>query len=430
MKDFFKYLLFAAAVCLYPGVSFSLSLSLGEAVDMALENNEDAAAARFSVEKAKEIVRQAKTANYPMFSAEIHYVMNDMRLYEGSNLIRNDTGFNAGASLEGSYVLYSFGLIKKSVETAALSLDTASEKAISSKNDLVYSVKTAYYAALSAEQGKNITDTTLAEIENLKKSVEKNGKMSLKDKAILEAAHSDAAAAARASAVMKNTAFRLVSVLCAAYEPVTELRTRFRTALLPESLDVRALSAKIENSPKVLILRKSADANLKKAQAENASNNPSLELFGRYGFSDQSSRPYLTYPLWIGGGYAGIGLKIPIYDGGKAKSRSRQAKIDAYIDMGRLEQTKRYLAGELADTAEKFEAYQKINETDKITEQNLQKAYAAYALEFKNGRASAFETLEVLEKLTRTRLKISENESFLYESLARIENITGENPTK
>lgn len=426
MKVIFRFFLLFIFILSSVELSYSLSISLDEALRTAKENNEDVRAASFTVERAKEFIREINTMNHPTFSARLHYVVNDLRFYNNDGLIRNDTGFNFGASVEGNYVLYSFGLIKKSMEAASISQEAAAADKEKELSELVFRVKIAYYGALAAGENYRIISTAFNEVEKMKIAAYKNKKISKKYISNIEAVSADMQARMETALALKNSALRLLSILCGTYEPITELSTFFDLALLPESIDGRKLSSRIETSPPVRVLQKSVELDLKNAQKEEASNNASLNLFGKYGFSDQSPRPILNDPLWIGGGYAGLALTIPIYDGGKARSKGRQERLNAYIKMSRLEQTKRYASGELADAVEKFDAYKKIADTNKQAESFFMKTYDEYYMEFINGQATAFETCEILYKFINAKLKTVESVNIIYSSLATVERITGE----
>lgn len=426
MKVIFRFFLSFFFILISAEFSHSISISLDGAVRTAMENNEDIHAASFTIESAKEFMREINTMNHPTFSAQLHYVVNDLRFYNNNGLIRNDTGFNFGASVEGNYVLYSFGLIKKSMEAAAISKETAVADKEKELTELVFRVKIAYYGALVASENYSIISRGSGEVEKMKATAYKNKRIAKKDISNIEAVAADMQARATTALALKNSAFRLLSILCGTYEPITELLTFFDLELLPEFIDGRKLSDHIENSPAVRVLQKSVELGLKNAQKEEALNNASLNLFGKYGFSDQSPRPILNDPLWIGGGYAGFALTIPIYDGGKARSKGRQERLNAYIKMSRLEQTKRYVDGELADAVEKFDAYKEITAANKQAESFYMQTYDEYFQEFIGGQASAFETCEILYKYINAKLKTVESVNIIYSNIATVEKITGQ----
>lgn len=401
---------------------YAVTFSLDDAVKTALSNSEEIGTANFTVERSREFIKQVNTMNRPKISAEIHYTVNDLRFYNNSGLIQNDTGFNFGASVGFSYILSSFGLIKKSMEAATLSFEAASASKQETANDLSMRVKIAYYTAILAHENLNIMADTVTLIKKLQQSTA--DKKSLKDSAFLEGFLSDALAIEETSKYFASETLLFLSTLCASYEPITALSDSFDTLPLPV-IDLRTLSPRIETSPKIMSMRKTVEMGLKNARREDAANTPVLNLFGKYSFSDQSPRPILNDPLWIGGGYGGIGLVIPIYDGGVAKSKGRIERLNAYIAMSELERERRTLMGTLSGLVEKFDKYKIIAETDNRSVKAFKTAFNEYSKDYEKGTSSAIEAIISLDKYTIARLKRMTDYYNIHKSLAEIEKIAG-----
>lgn len=423
MKVIFKIFLLVSILSMLTCKAFAVTFSLDDAVKTALSNSEEIGTANFATERSREFIKQVKTMNKPKISGEIHYVVNDLRFYNNSGLIQNDTGFNFGAGVGFSYILSSFGLIKKSMEAATLSVEVATADGLETANDLSMRVKIAYYTAILARENEKIMQDTVTSIRNMQKAAADKNKKS-KDSAFIEGYLMEAEAAAETSKYFASETLRLLSILCASYEPITELADSFETLSLPE-VNERTLTARIETSPKIMSMRKTVEMGLKNARREEATSNPSLNLFGKYSFVDQSPRPILNDPLWIGGGYAGIGLVIPFYDGGLAKSKGRIERLNAYIAMSELEGERRRLIGTLSGFAEKLQAYKIAAETDNKSAAAFQIAFEEYSSDYGKGKSSALDALHALDKLTNARLKRMTDLYYIHESLAGMEKIAG-----
>lgn len=423
MKVIFKIFLFVSILSILTAKASAVTFSLEDAVKTALSNSEEIGTANFATERSREFIKQVKTMNKPKISGEIHYVVNDLRFYNNAGLIQNDTGFNFGASVGFSYILSSFGLIKKSMEAATLSVEVATADRLETANDLSMRVKIAYYAAILARENERIMRDTFNSIINMQQtSVGKNKKS--KDSAFIEGYLKEAQSAVETSKYFASETLRLLSVLCASYEPITELSDSFETLPMPE-INERVLTSRIETSPKIMSMRKTVEMGLKNARREEATSNPSLNLFGKYSFADQSPRPILNDPLWIGGGYAGIGLVIPFYDGGLAKSKGRIERLNAYIAMSELERERRRLIGALSGYAEKLQTYKIASETDNSSIEAFKTAFEEYSADYGNGTTSALDALHALDKFTNARLKRMTDLYYIHESLAGMEKIAG-----
>jgi outer membrane protein TolC len=131
------------------------TLTLDEAVRLALANNRSLSLAAQEVEKATQAVEVAKTARLPKFSvsvlAPVVFTHLDLRLGPlGALDLPHSFGFAIGTAAQPISQLYDIGL---GVKASELSRDIASERLRAARQTAVDEIKRAYYGCLRAASG-------------------------------------------------------------------------------------------------------------------------------------------------------------------------------------------------------------------------------------------------------------------------------------
>lgn len=149
----------------------TMTLTLDEAIELALSDNPTVKVANLEVERYDYVRKQALSSLYPQIDASLQYslALRRQEMTEGFSFGGKNT-FNTAASV--SLPLFAPAVYKQLKLTNA-QMESAVESARASRIDMIASVRSAYYNVLLAEQSlavlKEAVLTTERVVENTKK---------------------------------------------------------------------------------------------------------------------------------------------------------------------------------------------------------------------------------------------------------------------
>ncbi len=323
MRYFFA--LFAIG-CLY--AQQTIHLTLAEAQQLAIKNNPQYSAAKFTASAAYQIPKEYRANYEPSMSGNFTSVGadNGSRLAAGG--LNNPVVYDrVGSGLSVSQLITDFGRTSNLVgmsKLRALAQDQVTER---SRAQILLDTSRAYFAVLRAQAVLTVANQTvqarqlvvdqvsaLAE-SKLKSTLDVSfSKVNLSDAKLLQIrAQNDVKAAeaelSRAMGLPDETGFVLSE------EPMPPPLPDRVNDLIGQAMQTRP-------EIKELQLRESADERF--AKAEHALNYPTLGVIGTAGFVPTG---HATIP----GRYGAIGLNvsIPIFNGGLFKARQTEAELTA-----------------------------------------------------------------------------------------------------
>lgn len=312
--------------CLY--AQQTMHLTLAEAQQLAIKNNPQYSAAKFTAAAAYQIPKEYRANYEPSMSGNFTSVGadNGSRLAAGG--LNNPVVYDrVGSGLSVSQLITDFGRTSNLVgmsKLRALAQDQVTER---SRAQILLDTSRAYFAVLRAQAVLTVANQTvqarqlvvdqvsaLAE-SKLKSTLDVSfAKVNLSDAKLLQIrAQNDVKAAeaelSRAMGLPGETGFVLSE------EPMPPLLPDRVNDLIGQAMQTRP-------EIKELQLRESADERF--ARAEHALNYPTLGVIGTAGFVPTG---YATIP----GRYGAVGLNvsIPIFNGGLFKARQTEAELTA-----------------------------------------------------------------------------------------------------
>lgn len=149
----------------------TMTLTLDEAIELALSDNPTVKVANLEVERYDYVRKQALSSLYPQIDASLQYslALRRQEMTEGFSFGGKNT-FNTAASV--SLPLF-VPAVYKQLKLTNVQMESAVESARASRIDMIASVRSAYYNVLLAEQSlavlKEAVLTTERVVENTKK---------------------------------------------------------------------------------------------------------------------------------------------------------------------------------------------------------------------------------------------------------------------
>jgi outer membrane protein TolC len=365
------------------------TLTLDEAVSLALSNASAYRQSQYEERIAREDVKQARAAFFPQLTMPLTYfgtttsrVRNEgdplTFSYVSSSAIHETIALvNAGGELDLS------GRLRAQLRRSRHLLAAASAGAQVARRELVLATIDAYYALALARQKRRLADETLGLAEGFVKVTEGlkargDGEEADLFRAISAArTRRDELEQARAGEAAAMDLLRSLTGV----DFQTFVGVRRLTESVPTVSDFMGYTEElIKARPEFSLLEAQKRAALQEAKAARAERLPQLSYNINGGFDAGDFRPLGRYA----GGSAIVTLTIPIFNFGASKSRETQARLRAEQLDAQRESTTRQLRQEFYTTrAAALAALERIRETRNASEaaqQNITLIFTRYRL--------------------------------------------------
>ncbi|MDK2972971.1 MAG: outer membrane protein [Candidatus Sumerlaeota bacterium] len=323
-------------------------LGLSEAIAIALGNNPEVAATGFDAMAAQARKAGAWGAMLPSLSAEGAYTrhLDDQRLlparYNGESGVFSDTIYSA--DLVVRMPLFAGGRLINEARAAKLLSQAAQHRLGRTREELVFNVTSVFYSILAQEQlieslvfSREALDSHLKRINDLI-GAQKAAKVDrLRTEVRLADVQQKIVAERNTLAIQKQLLANLMGV-----------EETSRSLMLQGTLDestTRSLSQEegvavaLTNRPDYLAARRELEAQAKRVDVARGAYSPTVGLFGAYGgrWASDSTEQWDAGGQVLSGsnsedaGRVGIGIEIPLFQGGRIRARVKEehAKLAA-----------------------------------------------------------------------------------------------------
>ncbi len=303
-----RFLSFRVVTMLLVGIVLSIGaqageLSLDDCIQLAMQNRASVLAARGSEELAKATQRSALGAFLPSVSASYSRSWDKTRdqktsIGDAPYTDRPDqNGSGKGLGLSGNMSLFDLSNFFDYFSAKA-SRQQAGLDVLSSEQDLIYSVKLAYYAYLAAAQNVDVQTQAVARSEEQLKLI--NSKYDLGSASVSDVLKqkvlygNDKLALLRANNTVVTSKANLEYTIGVDPNRDYEFSKTYQTREYDGTLD-DAISYGIGNQPSLLAAEKGVEAARHSVHSRRASYLPSLNGSGSYSISSGTSGDTLLY---------------------------------------------------------------------------------------------------------------------------------------
>ncbi len=365
------------------------SITVQQAVQLALSNASLYQQAQIDERIAGEDVRQARTAFLPQFSVPLTYIGNTSSRYRlpeepliysfvSSSAINQTSAFiNATGTVDLA------GRLRAALRRSRAQLAAARAGTEVARRSLVITTVDAYYGLALARQKRRLADETLALAEafakiteNLKArgEVEETDVLRARSAALLRRDELELARAAEAAAM------DLLRVLTGVDFSV-HIALPLLTNDLPTASDFNGYTEELlKTRPELSQIESLKRAALEDARIARRELWPELTYSLNGGFDAADFRPLTRYS----GGQAIISLNIPVFNWGASRSREAQAKLRAKsLDLQRestLQQLRQEFYTARANALSAIERASVTRAATEATQKSLTLTFAAYRL--------------------------------------------------
>jgi len=391
-------------------------LSLNDAIQLALLENEDIQKVTLNIQKMGELVKQIGASRWFRIDATFGYeadrinqenlaFVNNTMDPKGSLIPRtykiNNAFYNGSANIHLFQPLDTFGKIGASIKAAKYGVTMSKHQKKLIQRELRYATTLAYYSAILSDVMLEISKKSYKNALKSKKLIQ-GAAISRPIKSDLIRVSSDIALRkpeVDKDKYIKKESYRALKILCNLPEnEAITLTSEFNKLFTDLNQDL--LKGKLNHYPEFEILKSASDMYCSQAYAKKAEKYPDLVAYGGYTKAFKSRSANLSGSRNDNVAYIGINIKIPLWDHGMANAASRQKKIEAQKTEIDLSKRRKELQQQLNNAMEKHEIYLEVYKNQKKALNLANKSYQTSLSRFKVGKTSATELNDAEMRLT------------------------------
>lgn len=306
----------------------AMRLTLAEADKLAIQNNPQFTAAKFTAAAAHQIPVEYRSNLSPTVYGSLTGVGADAGSRLAAGALNNPVVYNRlGSGLFISQLISDFGRTSNLVESAKLRAQAQDRVTDATRADILLATHRAYYSVLRAQAVLKVAEQTVAARQLVSDQVTALAQSKLKSALDVSFANVNLADAqlllVGAQNDLKASLAQLGTAMGLPNETSFLLEEEPMPGFLPDRIDPLIQQA-VSDRPELANLRLEESSAKRFAQAEHALYFPSIGVIGTAGFVPAGEA---TIP----GRYGAVGLNvtIPIFNGGLFKARQTEAELRA-----------------------------------------------------------------------------------------------------
>jgi len=317
------------------------SLTIHEAINLALENNEAYLTAKQEIEKAKNQISEVKASAFPQLNAEIN-VLRNWELpsfvinFDGEPMtLRSGTNYNWVSSLTLTQPIYNGGAVFSAWSAAKLYKKFTLQELETKARQLKLDVIKAYYGVAMADellrvagQSVNLAQAGL----DVVKMMEAQGTVSEFEVLMAEvrlANMKPQLIQADAASKLAHQSLNNIIGFDLSRQVEVEFELDSTLYIVPEiDLDSARIAA-LDRRPELSMMRLRTKMLDKAVSVAKAGYRPKINFLTALQFQAQyDNNKFPGYDDWIRNYYSGLNISIPIFDSWRTPSKVKQAKIE------------------------------------------------------------------------------------------------------
>ena len=307
-------------------------LTLQDCIELALRNQPSIRAARQNVNAGRGRETQARSSYFPQLSASTGYSENHV------------LGGAFGGSITKSYtttlsmdlLLYDFGRTGNALDAAEWSTRSVERELDRTAQEVVLSVKQAYYALLAAKNLVGVAERRIEQSESRLKQAEAFFHAGSKPRFEVTRAEVDMNSA-RLGLINARNNVRIQTIVLNNAMGMPPGQAIEIEARIPEAPAVPGLeeaqAEALKNRPEMLRAEADIEAARARMRAEQANYLPTLSAGGAYNWANGTQEMGELNGILLGGDVenswnAGVTLTLPLFQGGLTRGRVAEAKAN------------------------------------------------------------------------------------------------------
>jgi outer membrane protein len=423
-------------------ISEPKTLTLEQAVQIAVERNQELAAARLEIQKSDAQVREAYGYAMPSLDLSSRYTralkkpvffLPDFENPNSGRIVPIEIGSNHAVdmSLSARQVLFNAGVIT-GVGAAKVYSRAARELYQSKELETITKVRRSFYGLLLAREVDEMMKANLANAEENLSNVQlllRQGLVSEYDElratvgvenlrpAVIEAEN---------NAVLALDGLRAVMGVGPAEEFVIEGRLTFTP--VDQELLASALETMLENNPLLKAMRLQIEVNQAVVNVERSNYLPTLAAFGMYQYQVAKNSMNISTRDFIGSSQVGLTLSINLFQGLQTNARVDQAKVDVRKSEEMLSSVETGLQTAVHSILMQLQQARKRVEAQGKTVEQAERGYKIATTRFVSGSGTQLEVNDAQLALTQAKVNRMQAVFDYLVASAELEQVSGRRP--
>ena len=319
--------------------SKTTTLTIEDAIKLALEKNSELKIAKMEIEKSEQKLREARSGLFPKIDLGSQYqrfidkpviFLPPGSPFGRTLVIGADNSYQT--NLQISMPLFTLPLYE-GIGLASVALEIAEKNFISVKNKIIGDVKKSFLAVILTRETKNVIEQSLINAEENFENIKRlNVAGTLSDYDVLRAEVQVENLKPIVIQMENNYKLSLEALKVAIgldanqnIDVAGEIDLDDKYKIPTETELIEEL---IQNNPTIAILDKQVQLNDRNVSLEKSTSLPSLAGFGNYQYQTQANDFKFSEYNWVKTFVLGLQLQIPIFNGFKTQARVNQAKIE------------------------------------------------------------------------------------------------------
>ncbi len=410
-KQFALILFFLAGSTSIGNAQTNDTLTLSQAIQMAIKNSPSYQAGEAAVEEAKARYREAESYAYPQFAGDASYTRIDPVVTlqfpinghnESFSTMPNDN-YNGAFTLQQP--LWSFGRFEAEDRVAESGIKSATDNLDQFRSQAAYATTQVYYSLLTTDKAISVEQAQVNVLEgNLADAKKRQAQGTATS---LDALNIEARISATQSTISELESNRhkqgamLRRLLGMAPGTHVDVTLPPAAEALPEQED-SLLDVAEKQRPELVSAMDAENTARLQVEAARNNNDPLLTTNITGGVKD-GYLPNLTQPKlnWAGT----VSLHVPILDGGRTHAQVDEAEAEYHAAQARTEDAKRGVQSDIEQALADLQSSRQRLELVKTQIAQAQQAYNVAQVRYQNGAATNLDVLTAQSELEQAELQ-------------------------
>jgi outer membrane protein len=303
-------------------------LSLADAQKLALRNNPQISASRYSAEAAAQVTAEVGSAFQPNVIGSLTGTGADSGSRIAAGVLNNPSLYNhAGAGLTVNQLITDFGRTRSLVDSAKLRAQAQDQVVQTTLAQVLLLTDRAYFNVLRAQSVLKVAQQTVSARQLVSDQVTTLAQSNLKSQLDVSFANVNLADARLLLSSSQNDLESAFAELATAIGVPAQTRFTLNDEPMPGALPTEVaplISEAIQKRPELNDLRLQQEAAERFEKAERALSYPTVAAIGTAGFA-----PFGDPQISGRYGAVGVNVNIPVFNGGLFKARRSEADLRA-----------------------------------------------------------------------------------------------------
>jgi outer membrane protein TolC len=412
-----------------------LSLTLEEAIELSLTQNEEVKIAREAVYNRDAQVGEVRSGILPSLTGQANYTRN-IKLpvlffgtEEGTQQISigEDNAYDFHLVLEQDIDV--FGRIPRALNAAHLYSDIGREDLQQVESEVVFNVKSLYYGVILAEEMKDVAEMSLEQAEDNLRQVEsmvREGTRSRFDllRARVEVSNRNPELI-RARNEVELSRSRLKRILGLPLDSEIVLTDELTMETFEMTVD-EGIELALSRRPELNSIQMQEEMGKVEVTLSKLEYFPTLLFQSRYSVTGQTDRSFPDSEEFARSWNASIGLSLPIFDGLRTSSKINQAQAQLSMTRYQRKKAEEEIRLEVIETFREIETAREEIMSQEANVEEAEEAYRLSVIRFTNGLATQLEVNDVELALNLARTNYVQSLYDYNTARARVEKAIGE----